>query len=109
MAAEPSSRLTLTKSERRFPPPWSSARDGWPRGARINRLAKFLSNKGVLGAVALTRLICTRCRADVEGVLRCRRCGALCPTSQIGAALLSPSAFVFYVLVLVVIAIFWFA
>jgi hypothetical protein len=64
------------------------------------------SDKDVLGAVALTRLICTHCRADVESVLRCRRCGALCPTSQIGAALLSPSAFVSYVLVLVVIAIF---
>jgi len=46
----------------------------------------------------LARLICTRCRADVKSVLRCRACGALCPTSQIGSAMLSPGAFTFNVL-----------
>jgi uncharacterized protein (DUF983 family) len=57
----------------------------------------------------LARLICTNCRADVKSVLRCRACGALYPTSEIGAAMLSPSAFVFYIIVSVVVAIFWFA
>ena len=75
--------------------------DAWPPCALINPSAKFLGNKDVRGgALVLARLICTRCRADVESVLRCRRCGALCPTSEIGTAMLSPSAFVFYVLVL---------
>jgi hypothetical protein len=57
----------------------------------------------------LARLICTSCRADVKSVLRCRACGALCPTSEIGVAMLSPSAFAFYVLLSMVVAIFWFA
>jgi hypothetical protein len=57
----------------------------------------------------LARLICTVCRADVKSILRCRACGALCPTSEIGAAMLNPSAFAFYVLVLTVGAIFWFS
>jgi hypothetical protein len=53
-------------------------------------------------------LICTRCRSDVKNALRCRACGALCPTSEIAAAILSPNAFAFYVLFLMVVAIFWF-
>ena len=57
----------------------------------------------------MARLICTRCHADVKSVLRCRACGALCPTSEVGTAMLSPSAFAFYVLVSVVAAIFLFA
>src|SRR5262249_13310584 len=73
----------------------------------------FLSNKKVLGGAAggvgLARLICTRCRKDVKSVLRCRSCGTLCPTSEIGAAMLSPSAFAFYGLISIVVAIFWFA
>src|SRR6516162_8587562 len=60
------------------------------------------------GAV-LARLICTRCRADTKSVLRCRACGALCPTSKFGPALLSPSALACYVLVLVVVVLIWFA
>src|SRR5262249_49612485 len=46
----------------------------------------------------LARLICVRCRVDTKNVLRLPRCGALCPTSQIGSAVLKPSAFAFYVL-----------
>jgi hypothetical protein len=95
---------------RGFPPPWSprSLAHGAPG---LTRWQNFSVIKTVLkGAVdVLARLICTRCRADVESVLRCRRCGALCPTSEIGAAMLSPGAFTFYVFVLVVVAIFWFA
>jgi hypothetical protein len=35
----------------------------------------------------VVRLVCTRCRADVKSVLRYRAYGALCPTSEIGAAI----------------------
>jgi hypothetical protein len=73
----------------------------------INLSAHFLSNKAWLG-IALARLICTRCRADTKSVLRCRACGALCPTTKLGPAMLSPSAFAFYILVLAVVAVFWF-
>ena len=87
--------------------------DGWLSGVGINPSAKFLKYKAVSegrpGGIVLARLICTRCKADVKSVVRCRRCGALCPTSAIGAAILSPTAFAFYILVLVVVAIFWFA
>jgi hypothetical protein len=98
---------------RNLPPRWSLARcDAWPSSVEINPPANFLSNKNSEEqprGIVLARLICTRCRADVKSVLRCRACGALCPTSQIGAAMLSPPAFTFYVFVLVVVAIFWFA
>jgi len=62
----------------------------------------------VFGEILLARLICTRCKADVKSALRCARCGSLCPTSKIGATLLSRRAAAFYVLLLVVVAIFWF-
>jgi hypothetical protein len=48
---------------------------------------------------AENRLICTRCKSDVKSVLRCRRCGALCPTSRLGSAMLTPGAFAFYALI----------
>jgi hypothetical protein len=93
--------------ERRFPPPWSISLRGALTGRQI-----FSVIKGRLevspGGVVVARLICTRCRADTKSILRCRACGTLCPTSEIGAAMLSPSAFTFYVLGLVVVAIFWF-
>ena len=60
------------------------------------------------GLTRRQRLICTRCRKDVKSVLRCRSCGTLCPTSEIGAAMLSSSAFAFYGLISIVVAIFWF-
>ena len=52
-----------------------------------------------------TRLICTQCYRDVKSVLRCGGCGAFCPTSKIGAAMLSPPAFAFYVFAVGVVAI----
>src|SRR6516162_4377738 len=70
--------------------------------------AKFFSDEQPQRIVS-ARLICTRCHADVKSVLRCRACGALCPTSKIGSAMLSSRAFAFYVLALVAAAIFWFA
>jgi hypothetical protein len=85
------------------------AYDAWPSGTGINPLANFLSYSEGSRGVGLARLICTRCRKDVKSVLRCRSCGTLCPTSQIGAAMLSPSAFAFYGLISIVVAIFWFA
>jgi ferredoxin len=51
----------------------------------------------------VARLICKRCWADTRSVVRCRACGALCPTSALGVALLSPAAFAFYALVAVVV------
>jgi hypothetical protein len=102
----------LSMPARRFPPPWSIEAATLTHGAGINPPANFLSNKtcseGIARRIVLTRLICTRCRADVKSVLRCRTCGALCPTSEIGAAMLSSGAFAFYLLVSVVVAIFWF-
>ena len=75
---------------------------------RINPPANFFSDEQPRRIVS-ARLICTRCHADVKSVLRCRACGALCPTSRIGSGMLSSRAFAFYVLALVVAAIFWFA
>jgi hypothetical protein len=48
------------------------------------------------------RLVCRRCAADVQNTFRCHTCGAMHPTSELRAALLSPSAFGFYSLVLLV-------
>ena len=75
---------------------------------RINPPANFFSDEQPRRIVS-ARLICTRCHANVKSVLRCRACGALCPTSRIGSGMLSSRAFAFYVLALVVAAIFWFA
>ena len=94
--------------------PWrsvSGAADGipgrpWRSGAAD--AAKFFSDEQPQRIVS-ARLICTRCHADVKSVLRCRACGALCPTSKIGSGMLSSRAFAFYVLVSVVAAIFLFA
>jgi hypothetical protein len=62
-------------------------------GSAINLPENFLSsNKASSGGFVLAGLICTRCKADVKSVVRCRRCGALCPTSRIGAAMLSPGS-----------------
>jgi len=47
----------------------------------------------------MARLICRRCAADVHNTMRCRTCGAMHPTSELRAALLSPSAFGFYGLI----------
>src|SRR6516162_5920198 len=71
--------------------------------ARLTRRQNFFRR------IVSARLICTRCHADVKSVLRCRACGALCPTSKIGSEMLSSRAFAFYVLALVAAAIFWFA
>jgi len=91
--------------------------DEQPRRIRYIDSSKTRTNSAVTvvrGAPALAaaaaprhRLICTRCHADVESVLQCRACGALCPTSKIGSGMLSSKAFAFYVLALVVAAIFW--
>ena len=93
--------------------------DEQPRRIRYIDSSKTRTNSTVTvvrGAPALAaavaprhRLICTRCDADVKSVLRCRACGALCPTSKIGSAMLSSKAFAFYVLALVVAAIFLYA
>src|SRR6516165_3727381 len=101
--------------------PWrsgSGAADGipgrpWRSGSgaaddSINPPAKFFSDEQPRRIVS-ARLICTRCHANVKSVLRCRACGALCPTSKIGSAMLSSKAFAFYVLALVVAAMFWYA
>jgi hypothetical protein len=82
--------------------------DAWLSGSGINPSANFLSYSEGQPGVGLARLICTRCRKDVKSVLRCRSCGTLYPTSKIGAAMLSPSAFAFYGLISIVVAIFWF-
>ena len=84
--------------------PWRS-RSGAADGS-INPPAKFFSDEQPR-RIASARLICTRCHADVKSVLRCPACGALCPTSKIGSGMLSSKAFAFYVLALVVAAIFW--
>ena len=55
-----------------------------------------------------TRLVCTQCHQDVKRVLQCGSCGALFPTSKLGPIMLGPSAFGFYALILVVVAIFLF-
>ena len=93
--------------------------DEQPRRIRYIDSSKTRTNSAVTvvrGAPALAaaaaprhRLICTRCHADVESVLQCRACGALCPTSRIGSGMLSSRAFAFYVLALVVAAIFLYA
>ena len=93
--------------------------DEQPRRIRYIDSSKTRTNSAVTvvrGAPALAaaaaprhRLICTRCHADVESVLQCRACGALCPTSKIGSGMLSSKAFAFYVLALVVAAIFLYA
>jgi hypothetical protein len=44
----------------------------------------------------MDRLVCRCCSADVKNTVRCRACGTLHPTSELRAALLSPSAFGFY-------------
>ena len=100
-------------------PPAKFFSDEQPRRIRYIHSSKTRTNSTVTvvrGAPALAaavaprhRLICTRCHADVKSVLRCRACGALCPTSKIGSAMLSSRAFAFYVLALVAAAIFWFA
>jgi purine-nucleoside phosphorylase len=48
----------------------------------------------------MDRLVCRRCSADVQNIIRCGTCGAMHPTSELRAALLSPSAFGFYGLIL---------
>ena len=98
-------------------PPAKFFSDEQPRRIRYIHSSKTRTNSTVTvvrGAPALAaavaprhRLICTRCHADVKSVLRCRACGALCPTSKIGSRMLSSKAFAFYVLALVVAAIFW--
>src|SRR5215467_3119548 len=82
---------------------WSWASPGL--SFAVIRCAKREQPRGIV----LARLICVRCKKDVKSVLRCRSCGALCPTSRIGSALLSPGALAFYGLILVVVAILWFA
>ena len=58
--------------------------------------------------VCRRRLVCKQCYRDVKSVLRCRGCGAIFPTSELGTALISPGGFAFYALILVVVGIFWF-
>jgi hypothetical protein len=57
----------------------------------------------------LPRLVCRRCAATVwPGVMRCPTCGALSPTSEIRAAILSPSAFVLVGLLALIVTLgFW--
>src|SRR5215470_380922 len=69
---------------------WSRAPPGL--SFAVIRRAKREQPRGIV----LARLICVRCKKDVKSVLRCRACGALCPTSRIGSALLSPGALAFY-------------
>ena len=107
----PTKHEMVMPSPRRSPPPLTSgpATLGPGRSPGLSftviRRAKSKQPRGIV----LARLICVRCKRDVKSVLRCRACGALCPTSRIGAALLSPGAFAFYGLILVVVAILWFA
>jgi hypothetical protein len=77
----------------------------------VERIDRLVCRPGAAD-VQNTRLLCTqcyRCYRDVKSVLRCDGCGASCPTSKIGAAIVRPPAFVFYVFALVVVAIFSFA
>ena len=74
----------------------------------VERIDRLVCRPGAAD-VQNTRLVCTQCYRDVKSVLRCDGCGALCPTSKIGAAMVSPPAFMFYVFALVVVAIFSFA
>jgi hypothetical protein len=48
----------------------------------------------------MDRLVCRCCAADVQNTMRCRTCGALHPTSELRAAILSPSAFATYSLII---------
>jgi hypothetical protein len=45
-------------------------------------------------------LICRRCAADVRNTMRCQCCGAVHPTPELRAAILSPSAFAAYSLII---------
>jgi len=74
----------------------------------VERIDRLVCRPGAAD-VQNTRLVCTQCYRDVKSVLRCGGCGALCPISKIGAGMLSPPAFMFYVFALVVVAIFSFA
>ena|SRR6516225_12098541 len=92
------------------PPPLivGSATLGWRPGLTRRQNFSVIRDARQAGDV-LARLLCVRCRVDTKSVLRCRRCGALCSTSEIGSAMLTPSAFALYGLISVVAAIFWFA
>jgi len=55
----------------------------------------------VMSAVErMDRLVYRCCAADVPNTTRCRACGVLHPTSELRAAILSPSAFAAYSLVI---------
>src|SRR5262249_9805829 len=48
----------------------------------------------------VVRLVCRCCAADVQSTMRCGTCRALHPTSELRAAILSPSVFVGYSLII---------
>src|SRR5262249_3004302 len=78
------------------PPSYSTNRpdDAWfSLAPGLTRRQIFSVTRRAARGVGLARLICTRCRKDVKSVLRCRSCGTLCPTSEIGAAMLRPERF----------------
>jgi len=73
----------------------------------VERIDRLVCRPGAAD-VQNTRLVCTQCYRDVKSVLHCGSCGALFPTSKLGPIMLSPSAFGFNTLILVVVAIFLF-
>jgi ribosomal protein L40E len=76
-------------------------------------LSKFrdscFSRSRLLRRGVLASLICRRCAVRLKShTTRCPHCGVLSPTSKLGAALLTPSAFAFGTLVALLAAIwFW--
>lgn len=57
----------------------------------------------------MVRLTCRHCAATVQpGAMRCLRCGVSYPTSELKAAIFSPSAFALFALALALLVTFWF-
>jgi hypothetical protein len=62
-----------------------------------------------LGRPRISPAIEKRIQATVQpDAMRCDRCGVSHPTSELRAAILSPSAFAFFAIVLALLATFWF-
>ena len=72
------------------------------------KLGKSLSD--VYSAQAIVHIgDCRHCAADVQaGAMHCPKCGVFSPTSELAAAMLSPSACAVYTVVLALLVVFWF-
>jgi len=66
----------------------------------------LMALSGQVVLLRCARIVCRRCAATVwPGVMRCPTCGALSPTSEIRAAILSPSAFVLLSLLALIVTL----